>query len=96
MAGDQITKEQARVILENYLVQKAKTKAKKLEIKDNLPDEWDDFYYPDELKDCFFISFTDDNHFYIGGIRMIAISKKTGEIIADCVNPGKKYSLFFS
>ena len=30
MAGDQITKEQARVILENYLVQKAKTKAKKL------------------------------------------------------------------
>jgi len=96
MAGDKITKEQARVSLENYLVKKAKKKAKKLEIKDKLPGNWEDLYCPDELKGCFFAHDIADDHSYVRASRIIAISKKTGEIVSDCINPAKKDSLFFS
>jgi hypothetical protein len=53
-------------------------------------------YYPGELKDCFFVHDIEDCPSYVGASRIIAISKKTGEIVSDCIAPEKKYSLFFS
>jgi hypothetical protein len=54
------------------------------------------FHYPGELKDCFFVHDIEDCPSYVGASRIIAISKKTGEIVSDCIAPEKKYSLFFS
>ena len=78
------------------MLNRAKEKAKKLVIKDKLPGNWDDFYYPDELKDCFFVHDIEEGPSHEEASRIIAISKKTGEIVSDCINPEKKYSLFFS
>jgi|GEM_PF-5901017 len=80
MSKKQITKEQARIFLENYLVKNAKEKASKLEIEDEQPG-WVTLY--GDFKDCFFVSMPDDNHTMIGASRIIAISKKTGEILTD-------------
>ena len=96
MSKYQISKKQARVILEIYLVEKAKAEATKLVIEDKQTSDWIGLNNPDDLKDCFFVHAQEDTDSYTGVSHMIAISKKTGEIIADCGNPTKKYSLFFS
>ena len=80
MSSDQITKEQAQVILEDYLVQKAKEKARTLKIEDKQPEGV--AIYGDS-EDCFFVYVPDDNHFFVGASRLIGISKKTGKITID-------------
>jgi hypothetical protein len=83
MSSDQITKEQARVSLENYLVQKAKEKASTLKIEDYIPGDLNGVYTIDKIKDCFIVYVPDDNHLFVGSSHIIVISKETGEILAD-------------
>ncbi len=83
MDNKTITKEQARGILEDYLVQRAKEKASKLEIRDFQPDDGYGVYSADRITNCFIVDVPDDSHFCIGASRMIAISKETGKIIID-------------
>lgn len=83
MGNEIITKEEAQVILENYLVQKAREKASRLKIEDSIPSELNGLYTIGKIKDCFIVHVPDDYHLYVGASRMIAISKETGEILAD-------------
>jgi hypothetical protein len=66
-----------------------------LEIEEKLPGNLGDFYYPGELKDCFFVHDIEEGPSHVGAFRIIAISKNTGKVVSDCIAPGKKYSLFF-
>lgn len=76
-----ITKEEARVIVKDYLVQKAKTKASTLEIRDSRPGDEAGIYNGYKIKNCYIVYIPDDSHLCVGASNMIAISKETGEIV---------------
>ena len=80
---DKITKEEARGILENYLVEETKRKASTLEIKDFQPGDETGVYNADRIENCYIVHVPDDHHSFVGASRMIAISKETGEIVID-------------
>ncbi|WP_300464460.1 hypothetical protein [Desulfobacula sp.] len=83
MAKNQITKKQARVSLENYLVEQTRKKANTLEIRDYRPGDEVGMYNVSGIENCFIVHVPDDKGYCIGASRMIAISKETGEILTD-------------
>jgi len=78
-----ITKEEARGILENYLVEQTRKKASTLKIRDSQPGDEVGVYNAVGIENCYIVHVPDDNCNYIGASRMIAISKENGEIVIE-------------
>ncbi len=83
MSSDQITKEQAREILKNYLVKQAKKQAAFLEIMEGYPDGYYLFSDEGKNKEDYYSVYVGGDANCIGGGRHIVISKITGKVVGD-------------
>ena len=83
MSSDQMTKEQARVILENYLVRQAKKQAAFLEITAGYPDGYYSFSDNGKNREDYYSVYVGGDTNCIGSGRYIIISKITGKVVGD-------------
>ena len=84
MSSDQITKEQARKVLEEYFIKQASETAKYTARNATFNDQRPGGVYMDDIP-CWWTSGMSCEHtgFMIGASHMIGISKITGEICFD-------------